>query len=92
MAKNAAIALEQLREVFAQNAHPEKALGMAKYMKNLFPFVGINSPERKNMVVELRKYFKPKKNNRHNMGLFCLVKDLNRVQIPRLSPLCLLGN
>ena len=60
MAKNEAIALEQLREVFAQNAHPEKALGMAKYMKNLFPFVGINSPERKNMVVELRKDFKPK--------------------------------
>ena len=60
MAKNAAIALEQLREVFAQNADPEKAFGMAKYMKNLFPFVGINSPERKNMVVELRKYFKPK--------------------------------
>ena len=60
MAKNEAIALEQLREVFAQNAHPEKALGMAKYMKNLFPFVGINSPERKNMVAELRKDFKPK--------------------------------
>ena len=60
MAKNEAIALEQLREVFAQNAHPEKALGMAKYMKNLFPFVGISSPERKNMVVELRKDFKPK--------------------------------
>ena len=60
MAKNEAIALEQLREVFAQNAHPEKASGMAKYMKNLFPFVGINSPERKNMVAELRKDFKPK--------------------------------
>ena len=60
MAKNEAIALEQLREVFAQNAHPEKALGMAKYMKNLFSFVGISSPERKNMVVELRKDFKPK--------------------------------
>ena len=60
MAKNEAIALEQLREVFAQNAHPENALGMAKYMKNLFPFVGISSPERKNMVVELRKDFKPK--------------------------------
>ena len=60
MAKNAAVALEQLREVFAQNANPEKALGMAKYMKNLFPFVGISSPERKNMVVELRKDFKPK--------------------------------
>ena len=60
MAKNEAIALEQLREVFAQNAHPEKAFGMAKYMKNLFPFVGISSPERKNMVVELRKDFKPK--------------------------------
>jgi len=60
MAKNAAVALEQLREVFAQNAHPEKAFGMAKYMKNLFPFVGISSPERKNIVVELRKDFKPK--------------------------------
>ncbi len=60
MAKNEAVALEQLREVFAQNAHPEKALGMAKYMKNLFPFVGISSPERKNMVAELRKDFKPK--------------------------------
>ena len=60
MAKNTAIALEQLREAFAQNAHPEKAFGMAKYMKNLFPFVGISSPERKKIVAELRKDFKPK--------------------------------
>jgi 3-methyladenine DNA glycosylase AlkD len=60
MADNLAIALEQLREVFAQNANPEKAFGMSKYMKNLFPFVGISSPERKNIVAELREDFKPK--------------------------------
>lgn len=60
MAENAAIALEQLRVVFAHNSNPEKAISMSKYMKNLFPFVGISSPERKKIVAELRKDFEPK--------------------------------
>ena len=40
----------------------------------------------------ISKYLKPKKNNRHNMGRFSMVKDLNRVWMPHSSPLCLLGN
>lgn len=60
MAESIEIALQNLSELFARKANPDRALGMAKYMKNLFPFVGINSPERKIIVAELRRVFKPK--------------------------------
>lgn len=60
MAKQFEIAFQYLSELFVRNANPDKALGMAKYMKNLFPYVGINSPDRKNIVAEVRGIFKPK--------------------------------
>jgi 3-methyladenine DNA glycosylase AlkD len=62
MASNLTLALEKLRELFAMNANPDKAIGMSKYMKNLFPYVGISSPERKKLVAELRNTFKPSSN------------------------------
>lgn len=52
-------ALETLVEVFARKADPDKAIGMSKYMRNLFPFVGINSPDRKEISAHLRTIYKP---------------------------------
>lgn len=54
------IVLDQLKEEIATLANPEKAVGMSKYMRNLFPYAGITSPERKKMVAEFRRTFKPK--------------------------------
>lgn len=36
-------------------ANPEKAIGMKAYMKNQFEFLGISSPERKELVSSFRK-------------------------------------
>jgi 3-methyladenine DNA glycosylase AlkD len=51
--------IDILKERFAQQADPEKAQGMARYMRNLFPFVGINSPTRKEISKFLFTQFKP---------------------------------
>jgi 3-methyladenine DNA glycosylase AlkD len=44
---------EEIINAFKNKANAEKALGMEKYMKNLFPFLGISSPERKLICKEL---------------------------------------
>ena len=44
---------EEIINTFKNKANAEKALGMKKYMKNLFPFLGISSPERKLICKEL---------------------------------------
>ena len=44
---------EEIINTFKNKANAEKALGMEKYMKNLFPFLGISSPERKLICKEL---------------------------------------
>jgi len=44
---------EEIINTFKNKANAEKALGMEKYMKNLFPFLGITSPERKLICKEL---------------------------------------
>lgn len=38
-----------LSECYAQFAQPEQAMGMAAYMKNHFPFLGIKTPERREL-------------------------------------------
>ena len=45
--------IKQLVEIFQQNANPKNAEPMSKYMKNLFPYLGIKTPERR----ELLKHF-----------------------------------
>ncbi len=52
-------ALDTLKEAFAIKADPDKGIGMSKYMRNLFPFVGINSPDRKEISAQLRRVYKP---------------------------------
>lgn len=44
---------EEIINTFVNKANAEKAIGMEKYMKNLFPFLGITSPERKLICKEL---------------------------------------
>ncbi len=40
---------------FESKANPETAIRMEKYMRNLFPFFGIKSPERSDIYREFRK-------------------------------------
>jgi 3-methyladenine DNA glycosylase AlkD len=47
--------IRQLVEIFRQNANPENAEPMLKYMKNLFPYLGIKTPERREL---LKQFFK----------------------------------
>lgn len=44
--------IEKLKESFYQHAHPEKQAAMAKYMRNQFSFLGIQSQERRKLVQE----------------------------------------
>ncbi|MEK3889722.1 DNA alkylation repair protein [Bacillus sp. FSL K6-3431] len=45
--------LELLKKTFTDHRNPENAAPMEKYMKGLYPFLGVKSPERK----ELSKHF-----------------------------------
>lgn len=44
--------IEKLKESVYQHAHPEKQAAMAKYMRNQFSFLGIQSQERRKLVQE----------------------------------------
>lgn len=44
-----------IKELFENNAAPENALAMSKYMKNKFVFYGIPSPERKELYKDFIK-------------------------------------
>jgi 3-methyladenine DNA glycosylase AlkD len=39
--------VSEIKHVFEENANAEKAIEMKQYMKNLFPFLGIQSPQRR---------------------------------------------
>lgn len=43
------------KELLEQHKDAEKSMGMAKYMKDLFPYYGIKSPERKELVGRIKK-------------------------------------
>ncbi|MCK4653702.1 MAG: DNA alkylation repair protein [Candidatus Cloacimonetes bacterium] len=47
--------IRPLVELFRQNANAENAAPMAKYMKNLFPYLGIKTPQRREL---LKQFFK----------------------------------
>ncbi|ALC88628.1 DNA alkylation repair protein [Bacillus sp. FJAT-18017] len=58
--------LKELRTIFNAHRNPENAAGMKKYMKDLFPFIGLKMPERKKLEKEfydrtsiLQKPFNP---------------------------------
>jgi 3-methyladenine DNA glycosylase AlkD len=41
--------ISELEDIFTKNADPERAVQMAAYMKNRFPFLGIQKPLRKDL-------------------------------------------
>jgi len=45
--------ITELEIAFSKNQNPQNAIPMAKYMKNLFPFYGIKTEERRAV---LKKY------------------------------------
>jgi len=52
--------LKPLVKLFRENANPANAEPMAKYMKNRFPYLGIKTPERRELLKDfLKKYGLP---------------------------------
>ena len=51
----------EIKSKFEQVADKENAISMAKYMRNLFPFYGIPTPERKKVYKDLLKEEKKQK-------------------------------
>lgn len=49
-----------LQNSLTERSNKENALAMSKYMKNLFPFYGVKSPERKLIFREFWSLYKPK--------------------------------
>lgn len=49
------IKLREMLEFFYENKNDESAVPMAKYMKNKFPFLGIKTPERKDLSKDFLK-------------------------------------
>lgn len=47
--------IESLENAFQKDSHPENALAMAKYMRNLFPFFGIKTDERRRIFKTIWK-------------------------------------
>ncbi len=52
MKKSNSAYIKNITKKFKQNANPENAVPMKKYMKNRFEFFGIKSPERKIIIKE----------------------------------------
>ncbi len=55
--------VKALQEHFIAHKNPEKAEPMARYMKNHFPFIGIQTPERRQLlkdVIQIRTLPDPK--------------------------------
>jgi 3-methyladenine DNA glycosylase AlkD len=60
---------DEVINAFKNKANAVKAVGMEKYMKNLFPFLGISSPERKLICKELlAKKYLPEKSEAINFS------------------------
>ncbi len=49
--------LKPLVKSFKENANPANAEPMAKYMKNLFPYLGIKTPTRKELLIDFFKEY-----------------------------------
>ena len=64
--------IEALVEVFTDHADPEKAAAMTAYMKNHFPFVGLQKPVR----AELQKEFLAAAKNESITTVHKIVKEL----------------
>lgn len=47
--------INELENAFKENGNPENAMAMAKYMKNNFPFFGIKTVERRQILKEIWK-------------------------------------
>ena len=47
--------VEKIEKLFRSNANTENAEPMAKYMKNKFPYLGIKTPKRKELLREFHK-------------------------------------
>jgi len=47
--------IEDLEKAFAEKNNPENAAAMAKYMRNLFPFFGIKTDDRKRLFAAIWK-------------------------------------
>ena len=45
--------VKALQEHFTAHQNPEKAEPMARYMKNHFPFLGIQTPERRQLLKDI---------------------------------------
>ena len=45
--------VQALQEHFTAHQNPEKAEPMARYMKNHFPFLGIQTPERRQLLKDV---------------------------------------
>jgi 3-methyladenine DNA glycosylase AlkD len=56
-------ALNDLKALFAANSNPERAAKMSAYMRNQHDFIGLISPQRKELIKELRKEHYPKSNH-----------------------------
>ena len=48
-----------VREALSNNADPVKAVGMQAYMKTAMPFYGVQNPDRRLIIRELKKRFAP---------------------------------
>ena len=60
--------LPSLENLFRENANPENAFFMSKYMKDKFSFLGIKSPERRTLTRSFFKNFnRPDINNIENI-------------------------
>lgn len=53
--------VKSLKDIFEKKTNPTNAEPMAKYMKNLFPYLGIKTPKRKELFKDfIKKYGLPK--------------------------------
>ncbi|MBS4220680.1 DNA alkylation repair protein [Bacillus sp. FJAT-49711] len=64
--------IELLTEIFEKHQNRENAILMAKYMKDLFPFLGIRSPDRKTITSDWFKSISLSPNE----SLFPFIKEL----------------
>jgi 3-methyladenine DNA glycosylase AlkD len=65
--------IQQLEEQLSCNAHTENGLAMSKYMKDRFPFFGINAPKRKELQ---REWFKTIPKDISNQDRWTIVEEL----------------
>ncbi|NOY37824.1 MAG: DNA alkylation repair protein [Chlorobi bacterium] len=74
--------LQSLDQVLLSHADKEKAPQMAKYMRNLFPFLGIQSPVRKKILSDLVKdHGLPPKESLEEIVTYCWEKPEREYQM-----------